>query len=164
MVRWTFSNKLKWSKELNEIVNFYLFNTPVDNVSVRGKTFKQLGWNKRRLTPLLKKEIYFLSSNWIITTIEDIETQIKSKGQFEKVEFEEVAIHINNKNSNIDSFFYAIRCAIAHGSFAIRNHNNTTYYILENKDKGKIKSRMVIKEETLLDIIDIVSNSKKFNK
>ena len=40
MVRWTFSNKLKWSMELNEIVNFYLFNTPVDNVSVRGKTFK----------------------------------------------------------------------------------------------------------------------------
>lgn len=55
MVRWTFSNKLKWSMELNEIVNFYLFNTPVDNVSVRGKTFKQLGWNKKRLTPLLKK-------------------------------------------------------------------------------------------------------------
>ena len=66
MVRWTFNNKLKWGKELNEIVNFYLFNTPVDDISVRGKTFKQLGWNKRRLTPLLKKEIYFLSSTVIL--------------------------------------------------------------------------------------------------
>lgn len=164
MIYWKFNNELKWNNKLEKVIEFYLFMTPVDKTSVRGKTFKQLGWNKKKLTPLLKKEIGFLSSNWIVTTVKDIEMRIKNKGQFYNVKFEEMAIHTNNKNSNIDSFFYAIRCAIAHGSFSIRKHDNIIYYILENKDKGKIKSRMVIKEETLLDIINIVSKSKKFNK
>ncbi len=164
MIKWTFKNRFKWSENLNKIVKFYLFNTPVAGVSARGVTFKQLGWDKRELTPLLKREVDFLSSNWIVTTVKNIETQLKNKGQFKNVKFAETAIHINNKNSNIDSFFYTIRCSIAHGSFSIRKHNNVNYYILKNKDKGKIKGRIVIKEETLLSIIDIVLNPKKYSK
>ena len=163
VIDWTFNNELKWSKKLEKVVEFYLFNTPVDNISARGKTFKQLGWDKRKLTPLLKREIKFLSSNWIVTTNKDIEMQLKNKSQFQSVKFEEMAIHIINKNTNIDSFFYAIRCAIAHGSLSIRKYKNINYYILENKDRGKIKSRIVIKEENLLAIINIVPTSKKYN-
>ena len=149
---------------MKKIIQFYLINSPVEGVSVRGNTFKNLGWNKRKLTPLLKKEISFLSSNWKITTVKEIKAKLKTLGQLEKVKFEEIAIHINNKNSNIDSFFYAVRCAIAHGSFSVRIHNGEVFYVLENKDKGKLKARIVIKERTLLDIMKIVSNPEKYNK
>lgn len=164
MIKWTFKNKIIINERMKKILQFYLFNTPVEGVSVRGNTFKYLGWNKRQLTPLLKKEIDFLSSNWIITTVKEIETKLKTLGQLEKVKFEEMAIHINNKNSNIDSFFYAVRCAIAHGSFSVRKHNGQAFYILENKDKGKLKARIVIKEDTLVHIIEIVSDASKYNR
>lgn len=164
MTQWTFKNKLNIDEKMEKIIQFYLFNTPVEGISARGRTFKEFGWNKKQLTPLLKKEIDFLSSNWIITTVKEIKTKLKTLGQLENVKFEEIAIHINNKHSNIDSFFYAVRCAIAHGSFSVRKHEKQVFYILENKHKGEIKARIVIKESTLLDIIKIISNPKKYSK
>ena len=88
MIKWTFKNKIIINERMKKILQFYLFNTPVEGVSVRGNTFKYLGWNKRQLTPLLKKEIDFLSSNWIITTVKEIETKLKTLGQLENVKFE----------------------------------------------------------------------------
>ena len=164
MTQWTFKNKLNIDERMKKIIQFYLFNTPVEGISARGSTFKELGWNKKRLTPLLKKEIDFLSSNWKITTVKEIKAKLKTLGQLEKVKFEEMAIHINNKNSNIDSFFYAVRCAIAHGSFSVRKHKGQAFYVLENKDKGKLKARIVIKESTLIYIMKIVSNPEKYSK
>ena len=57
--------------------------------------------------------------------------------------------------------FYAIRCAFAHGSFAIHKYKNQTYYVLENKDNGVLKARMVLKEETLIKWIEIVETLPK---
>lgn len=57
--------------------------------------------------------------------------------------------------------FYAIRCAFAHGSFAIHKYKKQNYYVLENKDNGALKARMILKEDTLLKWIEIVETFPK---
>lgn len=81
----------------------------------------------------------------------------------------EIAVHtINDRHCSgkTDSLFYAIRCALAHGSFCIhkyreKNKNREKYYLLENNDKGKLKARLIIKEDTLIKWIEIVESVPK---
>lgn len=78
-------------------------------------------------------------------------------GVLDKVVFDdELAIHIKNKDSKSESLFYAIRCAFAHGLFNINSKNGEHYYILENRDREKLKARLILREETLLQWIKVV--------
>ena len=105
----------------------------------------------------------FYSSNWIITTVKYIETVLRNKGQFENVKFVETVMHINTKNSNIDSFSIRLEVQQIIALF-LSESIIKKFIILENKNKGKIKGKIVIKEEPLLSIMKIVSNLKQFGK
>lgn len=45
--------------------------------------------------------------------------------------------------------------------FDIHKYKKQTYYILENRDKGKLKARMILKEETLIKWINMVESFTK---
>lgn len=163
--KWNFKKDYSFKdKNFSRIYRFYVIETPVSGTSYRGKTFKERKCNMKKLNSLMKKETIFLKENWHVLAIKEIEKFCKEIGLLDVVKYDsEIVIHSKNDKlctGNTDSLYYAIRCSFAHGSFDIRKYNSEKYYILENKDGGKIKARLILKETTLLKWIDLVEQSK----
>lgn len=66
---------------------------------------------------------------------------------------EKEVIVIRESKTHIDDLFRNIRNAFAHASFSIKKQKNVEdyFYFFESRKKGKeIKTRLVLKETTLL--------------
>ena len=61
----------------------------------------------------------------------------------------------------INQLFKHLRNAFAHGSFAVVNRKNDTFYILQDEAWGDISARMILKESTLLSWIDYLENRRR---
>nr|MBQ6241781.1 hypothetical protein [Lachnospiraceae bacterium] len=157
---WSFDTNYSFSnKNFAKIYQFYVVETPVENTSMRGKTFNSRSCNVLKLYHELIKKSPFLKDHWHVSTIAEMPVMIKERGLEDTPDYRiECVIHTNNKNSITVSLFYSIRCALAHGAFETRRHDGIKYYLLENRDKNVIKGRMVVKENTLLDWIRIVES------
>ena len=167
-VKWKFDGNYSFKDErFARIYRFYVIETPVSGVSARAKTFKYRQINMSSLNAALRRESPFLKSNWIVKPIRDIEEVCREKRIDKTVRFaDEIVIHTENSKlctGKTDSMFYAIRCAFAHGSFSVHEYKSHKYYILENKDNGVIKARMVLKEDTLIKWIDLIETFPKTN-
>ena len=167
-VKWKFDNNYSFKDErFARIYRFYVIETPVSGVSARAKTFKYRQINMNSLNAALRRESPFLKSNWIVKPKRDIEEVCREKRIDKTVRFaDEIVIHTENSKlctGKTDSMFYAIRCALAHGSFSVHEYKSHKYYILENKDNGVIKARMVLKEDTLIKWIDLIETFPKTN-
>ena len=161
MKNWNFNTKYSFSnKNFSKIYSFFVIETPVENVSKRGITFKQRKIDIIKLNNKIKKISNDLNKNWIeIKKGINILEELKKLNNLDKLDFSrEFAIHSNNKNSKTKSFFYTIRCAFAHGRFSYSKYNKEIYYLLENEHNNKIKGRILIKEKTLLAIINYCEN------
>jgi hypothetical protein len=150
------------------IIDFYLFNCPVQTVkyvkkekkkeyhrvSARAQTFEETVWTKGNLNTLLTE----MKRNKTYIPLKDtdnVEEQRKSvDGNSEFIVFKE-----NSELKKLKSIFYAIRNAFAHGSFSIVNNNQNTIYYLESAKDEKIKSQIKLKESTLLDWIDLFNST-----
>lgn len=145
-------------KNTARIFSFFVIETPVSNVSYRAITFKERNIDMKKLTSCIKKEIIGFKDNWKtckkqeVITISDNYTNMKDKVPIE------YAIHTKSRDGKTESLYYAIRCALAHGSFDIFKYRNVKYYYLENRDKNIIKAKIVLKEESLLKLIKLVEN------
>ena len=169
MNTWICSSEYNFEdKNFWKIIDFYVLKTPVNNVSQRGISFDKRNLNKNHVLNTIKKMSPGLSSIFVyIDETESVEEQLKKNGIFKHLDnpFEYAIFKKQSDKCQTDSFFYYIRCALAHGSFCVHKDNNTTFYYFENlhKEKGKRKytlnARMILKEETLLKIIDLC-NSK----
>ena len=174
MVSWVFNGKYSFEdKNFAKIYSFYVLETPVSGVSVRGTTFKKRGINMNSLNAEMKRATPFLKRHWFDKNRKDILLCCKENNIYDKVSMgQEIAIHTVNSthcSGKTDSLFYAIRCAFAHGSFAIHNYKgkdqeSKKYYILENRDHEMIKARLVVKEESLLRWIEIVESNPQPKK
>ncbi len=161
MVKWDFKNNYSFEdKNFARVYRFYVIETPVVGVSARGKSFKERGVNMISLCAAMKRETPFLKEYWFEKAAKDVPECCRERGIHEKASMsQEIVIHTVNDqhcSGKTDSLFYAIRCAFAHGSFAIHHYRSEKYYILENCDKGKIKARMILRESSLLKWIDVV--------
>ncbi len=72
----------------------------------------------------------------------------------------EIIVYKNDSNMNKTmQLYYTIRCALAHGSFCIKEEKTKNkkikFYYFENKHNGKIKARFKIKEKILLKWIEL---------
>ena len=159
-LKWNFTSEYNFKDEnFSKIYKFFVIECPCEDVSVRGKSFKKIGCNMNSLNNALKKGTSFLEENWIRVNNSDIEQTIKEKNIYEKVNMPlEIAIHTNRDKSKTKGLFYSIRCAFAHGAFSIHKCDGEQYYFLENKYKGKLKGRIVVKEQSLLSWIEIVKS------
>ena len=63
----------------------------------------------------------------------------------------------NSEDTVMQSFFSAIRNALAHGSFTVKSYKNTRIYFFANYH-NYLKAEIVLHERTLLSWIDIVKN------
>ena len=157
-----------------KIIDFYLFKCPVQfhtdiKVSARGETFESRGITEWRLTSLLRevkstfaKETFIAVKSSSPISVEQYIDSMQQKTSFNDAHFEFVVFNVDTKLKQTKSLFYAIRNAFAHGSFSVCNIGNSKkVYYLENKKKGLIKARMRLKEETLINWINLVEKHTK---
>lgn len=142
-------------KKFREIVKFYLFESPVDNVSYRGNTFYEKGWRGARFNTLKKilldSAITDLRNNYYPSDKKELEINFK---KCEKLSTE-YCVFLKHDNRNvIPSLFGAIRNAFAHGSFDVRHYKGEKIYFFANY-KTYLKAKIVLTETTLLKWIDV---------
>lgn len=163
-IKWDFKSSYSFSnKNFSKIYDFFVIKSPIDGVSVRGISFKNRNINLIELCAYIKRESKSLKEKWEMVTKKQIVDKLNEYNIYSGIEnMDEIAIHTKNTKYNLEkteSFFYCIRCSFAHGSFSIHRYKKEKYYILENKDYNEIKGRIIIKENTLLKIVDYC-NSK----
>lgn len=167
---WICNNEYSFdNKNFCEIFDFFVLKTPVNNISYKGITFNKRNFkDANEVLNNMKKIVPELFVNYeCVDENENIEEILKMNGIFSHLDipFEYAIFKKNNKLGKTESFFYCIRCALAHGSFCIHKYKTNIFYYFENvyKEKGKhsitLNGRMILKEETLLKIIDLC-NSK----
>lgn len=164
MDQWTFDSKYSFSdKNFSRIYSFFVIETPVENVSKRGITFGQRKIDMKKLNNKIKKISNDLNKKWILLNKgKNIFDELNRLNNLDGLDLsKEFAIHSNNKKTKTKSFFYTIRCAFAHGAFGICKHKKDKYYLLENVHNNKLKGRILIKEKTLLEIIEYCENIGK---
>ena len=150
-----------------KIIKFYLFECPVETkqkvnvinngkktqrtlyrkVSHRGKSFKERKLKRGDFISL--KAAMIRSSYGLILSASNEEPKSPNVDEY-------IVIKKNEDHVNIiEGYFYCLRNGFAHGSFDV----NGNYYIFENSYEGKLKGIARLKENTLLEWIDLCSMS-----
>lgn len=146
------------SKNFQEILEFYLFEDP-SKTGNRCVPLDAYGWINSRRIGLLKQKLIKAASD-------DFENHYhpgkKSDlpnlyaGEINAKPIEEYCVFLKNDSGEIRSLFSAIRNALAHGEFDVREYTRerkkTRIYFFCNHD-GYEKARLVLREETLLEWI-----------
>lgn len=166
--KWTFRSTIKLSgnSSLSELVQFYLWETPVPDTSQKGKPFFEYGWSKGSFLTLQAQMLKNGSLNkdkWIKTTAADINNVLNSMNRLNSFDCSfEFAVHtVKDKSNKTEALFYLIRNGFAHGGFRINKYQSEIYYVFESCDKGKLKGRAILKESTLKNWMEIVKRGHR---
>ena len=156
-----FMSKIAFDNNFNKILTFYLFECPVEKVSRRGQTFKQIGWKGssrfQMLERLLKGASGISDERWqILDSSSEVEKRSSSIQRNKQFLFSDIS------RGRVQSFIYSIRNAFAHGSFDIIVHNDEKYYYFENDYCGNMRSRLLLSEQTLLRWYEIIRTRPEF--
>lgn len=162
--RWQFAQKVSLSDKpnLQKLVQFYVWETPVPDTSQKGISFERLGWETGAINTLhaqMRERTGFpVSSRWITCSAAEIQSKLTELDRLKSYDCSfEFAIHTQKHGlSKTKALFYFIRNSFAHGGFRISKFNGETYYALENRQDGSLKGRAILKESTLLAWIKIV--------
>lgn len=157
----SFDNKIVLdNKNFQKILNFYLFECPVDNSSYRGLKFRDYGWRKSPAFSKLKNKML---KAWVAGNLKKNYYPCKKdelKKKFELVNdilpCEEYCVFLKYDESTVmQSLYSAIRNAFAHGSFRVSKYNKKRMYYFQNY-KGYKKAEIILSEETLVAWIKII--------
>ena len=161
---------LVYTNNFQRIINFYLFQCPNENVSSSGIDLKSYGWKNPWKNDCLRLYLYSIATLENDKTLfkaknyEDVSKgidQIKIKGKFYNTSANKVVFYTSQKYPDILTIIFYIRCAFAHGRFLIKTIDNEVVYFFEAinpKKESVLKARLVLKEKTLIDWIDILKN------
>ncbi len=162
------------NENFRKIINGFVFECPTSirktknkkttyqRVSVRGKSFRDKNINKDLLKTLAAQIKRYLKNGFYrkVKTSNEI-TMNEMPTHFKDKKFEFIIFRNREDMSDIETIFYCIRNALAHGSFEVISSENHKIYEFESSKDGDIKSRMRLKEETLLKILDLASLKSK---
>ena len=155
--RWTFNRKASLAKDANlqKLIQFYVWETPVPNTSQKGVPFKELGWMGGSFNTLhakMRENSGFPNEHWLDTTAKEVEGKLGELNRLNGYDCSfEFAVHTVKSGFNkTEALFYFIRNAFAHGGFKKSSYKNANYYVLENRQDGALKGRAILKESTLL--------------
>lgn len=151
--------KIIYSANFKKILDFYLFDCLVPEVSQRGCSLEKYNWtNTAKLERKMKKISNISKNNWKVVKNNDDFDNYKDLLASEN----KCCLFINNKNRNVFSILYSIRNSFAHGSFDIKTINNRKVYFLdaykESKTSINRKARIVLYQKTLLDWIKLIKD------
>lgn len=144
-----------------EIVDFYVFNTPVPNTSCRGLTLGELGWKGGKVNTLqaLMRRASTIGDGWICDKQTAIQAHLERLDAVAKPREHAVYSKGGAKGKNdtkTSALFYGIRCAFAHGGFRIFEDSGSLWFELENRYRGDVRGHFLLKEKTLRDWMEIV--------
>lgn len=152
----------------HRIMDFYVVFCMCSNYSTQGRTLSSYGWKDKpwNTYSYLKKELEYCRDTEIChqrkavswkRLKETIEKNLDSEWYDINTEY---AYFSSVETNEFMSLFYHIRCALAHGRFSIKQHENERFYLFENGVQwGRlfyVKARCCIKETTLLHWIDVI--------
>lgn len=154
-------------KEFQSILQFFLFECPTPETSVRAKTFAQLGWKGCKQFSQLKKKMLAVATDSLKHNYYPCK-KTELPEYFEKVKsvspVDEYCVFLEHDCKTVmQSLFSAIRNAFAHGSFGIENFSGTRVYFFANY-KDYLKAEIILQEDTLLKWIEIVKNGYNGNE
>lgn len=156
-----YSSTVVFDKNFQDIVQFYLFECPVDGVSHRGTIFKNLGWygssRFQMLERLLKAASCMNDSEWSIL---DTPADVRKKSA--KVTLDKQFIFSDQSKGRVPTFIYSIRNAFAHGSFDLLEIDGKRHYLIENEYRGNLRTKMVLSEDTLICWIKILKTKPEY--
>ena len=161
---------------LKELVLFYVINTPCVGLSSSGLSLSEYGWsNDVWKKNKLKKALFEIAgletgkSFFVAHKTNEMKKVCKSanlsKGFHKDRDNERIAIYRGRYNDFL-SICYHIRNAFAHGRLAMYDYNNNSdiVFVLEDgiKKNGEfqVRSRMVLKKNTLKQWMDIIKSGK----
>ena len=166
--KWSFARKVNLSGDLNlqKLVQFYVWETPVPGTSEKGTSFRELGWSKggyNTLHSLMRGLSGFPNCKWIGAPAKDIEATLDELNRLDSFDgsFEFAVYTIKSGLNKTEALFYFIRNSFAHGGFKTSKYKGELYYVFENKQGSQIKGRAVIKESTLLQWIMVIKDGPK---
>ncbi len=152
--KYTKNYSKKDTDKIKNLLYNYVLNNPCKDGSKQSKKFKDYGLcNKHDYSKVLKsiRELVNVENYMFIKTghieqelIEKFDNCIKNSSK--------MIIFKNNGIGQLDSLFYRIRNAFAHGNFII----NKKMYIMWNEQKEKIYSICILSYEDLIAILDSV--------
>ena len=161
--KWTFkaSVRLTGNQILARLIQFYVWETPVPGVSQKGKTFQELGWTAQRFSILqagMRSTSSLARENWVGCPAKNMNLELKRINRFESFDCSfEFAIHsIRSGLNKTEALFYLIRNGFAHGGFRVCSYRGEKYFVFESTDRGTLKGRAVLKQDTLLAWMKLV--------
>lgn len=158
------------NKNFLRIVDFYLFNCPVDKksktnqISVRNETFKGRKITDKTLRALLvdmKRCIDYYETVNLHDNVQDKVIAIESSRKFSNNDFQLAVFCENTDLGKTKTIYYTIRNALAHGAFSIKKSSKDNIYFFENKYNGIIKAQFRLNESTLIKWIELVNKYSK---
>lgn len=161
MYKWEINSKYSFgTKNFARIYRFFVIETPLKQVSQRGISFEERNIDTNELRNMIKNIAPSLKKNWKVEIQKKIKDMLEEYNILNEVAIPfEVAIHTKKTNYvKAEALFYSIRCALAHGGFNIYLYKKEKYYFLENREDKDLKGRIILKEKTLLKIIDYCEN------
>lgn len=165
---WFRTNELKYDKQLISIIDFYVMKSFANQSSSRGIKMNELGWQRdKKIYQKLYKYLLFKSK---LIKDKDVITITKSlnKACLKRIGLADDFYNNLNKNRicylknsrDVDDIFFYIRCAIAHGRFAIISNKYGKWYVMENikeyNNQYILKARMIIDEKVLITWMNII--------
>ena len=152
-----FKSIVHWnSKGFQKIVEFYLFECPVEGKSFRATTFKQQGWKGHYFSTLkscmLKAAFEDLGKRFFPCKKEELESRITAMDDV--APDAEYCVFLKHDNKVIESLYSAIRNGFAHGSFTTQKVKKENIYFFANYD-GYLKAQIQLRESTMLRWIEI---------
>lgn len=172
------------NREFAKIFNFFVLETPCIRVSARGVSLQTWGWKekpwdlvkylKEPLDKVLFGEERNLRMVGSANAMSDALAQFDMKEGFYNFQTKSKAVFVRNSqrgmSSEYMSLFYRVRNALAHGRFAIyRISPDDFIYVLEdgklkkmnNEDSFRVTGRMVIKQSSFLNIIELIKQGPR---
>lgn len=171
---WVKGLEEKFQENFQKIVVFYLLETPCEEISYQSKPLKKYGWKKdvwsNKKGGLKEKmmnvsDLEFNSNLFRVNRLNDMSrilSKAKMNDSFQKNrETEKIVVYLSSRyKSTFMSVFFHIRNSIAHGRFSIYEKEGMVVYVFESgvkyEDKLSVRARIILKETTLLDWIDII--------
>lgn len=124
-------------------------------VSVRNSTFRSRGVSGNMFMTLLAQIRKPLISNGTYALLKSDESvdakvnDILTDNSLGDPYFDFIVYQKKSHMTDLETLFYYIRNAFAHGAFEVINTSGGRVYKLENASNGKIKAQMRLKESTL---------------
>ena len=161
-----YSKTIIWSENFQKIVEFYLFECPVEEVSSRATTFAEKGWKGHYFTTLKARMLNVASKDlkkrYYPCKKEELESRFTEMEKLKKGE--EYCVFLKHDEKRVmESLYKAIRNAFAHGSFKAGKDKGKTIYYFSNFE-GYCKAQIQLKESTLLEWIEVFNSDPEEQK